>query len=130
MRKPIQTDAAPAAIGPYSQGNRVEGAGAWVFTAGQLGMDPKSGELVPGGIEPECRQAFANLKAVLEAGGSGLDQVIKVTVFLQSMSEFAAMNEIYKTVFAPPYPARSAIEVAALPKGGRVEVEAVALAKT
>jgi 2-iminobutanoate/2-iminopropanoate deaminase len=127
MRTAIQTDQAPAAIGPYSQGNRTEGARAMVFTAGQLGMDPRTGQLVTGGIGPECRRALDNLKAVLEAGGSGLDRVVKVTVFLQSMDEFAQMNEIYQSVFAPPYPARSAFAVAALPKGARVEIEAVAL---
>ncbi len=129
MRTAIQTDQAPAAIGPYSQGNRVVGARAMVFTAGQLGLDPKTGQLAPGGIEGECRQALANLKAVLEAGGSGLDRVVKVTVFLQTMDEFARMNDIYQSVFAPPYPARSAFAVAALPKGARVEIEAVALAE-
>jgi 2-iminobutanoate/2-iminopropanoate deaminase len=128
MRTAIQTDQAPAAIGPYSQGNRTTGTGAMVFTAGQLGMDPKSGQLVPGGIVPECRQALANLEAVLKAGGSGLDRVVKVTVFLQTMDEFPRMNEVYQSVFAPPYPARSAFAVAALPKGARVEIEAVALA--
>jgi len=128
MRTAIQTDQAPAAIGPYSQGNRVAGAHAMVFTAGQLGLDPKTGQLVEGGIEAECRQALANVKAVLAAGGSGLDRVVKVTVFLQTMDEFGRMNEVYQTVFAPPYPARSAFAVAALPKGARVEIEAVALA--
>jgi len=129
MRTAIQTDRAPAAIGPYSQGNRVEGARALVFTAGQLGMDPQTGQLVPGGIEAECRQALENLKAVLAAGGSGLERVVKVTVFLQSIDEFARMNEIYQGYFSAPYPARSAFAVAALPKGARVEIEAVAVAE-
>jgi 2-iminobutanoate/2-iminopropanoate deaminase len=128
MRMPIETPSAPAAIGPYSQGIRARAAGSLVFTAGQLGMDPATGALVPGGIEAETRQALENLKAVLAAGGSGLERVVKVTVFLQSMGEFAHMNEVYQSYFAPPFPARSAIEVAALPKGGRVEIEAVALA--
>lgn len=129
MRTAIQTDRAPAAIGPYSQGNRLEGARTLVFTAGQLGMDPRTGQLVPGGIEAECRQALENLKAVLAAGGSGLERVVKVTVFLQSMDEFGRMNEIYQSFFSAPYPARSAFAVAALPKGARVEIEAVAEAE-
>ena len=129
MRSAIQTDRAPAAIGPYSQGNRVEGARALVFTAGQLGMDPKTGQLVPGGIEAECRQALENVRGVLAAGGSGLDRVVKVTVFLQSMDDFARMNEVYQSFFAAPYPARSAFAVAALPKGARVEIEAIAVAE-
>ncbi len=127
MRSAVQTERAPAAIGPYSQGNRAEGARALVFTAGQLGMDPKTGQLVPGGIEAECRQALENVKAVLAAGGSGLDRVVKTTVFLQTMDDFARMNEVYQGFFAAPFPARSAVAVAALPKGARVEIEAIAV---
>ncbi len=125
MKEAIATTQAPAAIGPYSQGVTIRSAGL-VFTAGQLGMDPESGELVPGGIGPECQRALENLKQVVEAGGSSMDQVLKVTVFLAAMDEFAAMNEIYQSYFQSPYPARSAFQVAALPKGGRVEIEAVA----
>ena len=126
MRAEVRTGNAPAAIGPYSQAIHFE-AGGLVMTAGQLGMDPQSGALVGGGIEPECEQALKNLQAVLEAAGSGMDQVIKVTVFLADMGEFAQMNAIYERYFEAPFPARSAVQVAALPKGGRVEIEAVAL---
>jgi len=126
MKKAIVTDHAPAAIGPYSQGIVAKGA-SLLFTAGQLGMDPATGALVEGGIGAECKQALENLKAVLEAGGSGLDRVLKVTVFLASIDEFGQMNEIYQEYFPAPHPARSAFEVTALPKGGRVEIEAVAL---
>lgn len=126
MREAIQTDRAPGAVGPYSQGMRFEGR--LVVTAGQLGLDPATGALVPGGLEAECRQALENLRAVLEAGGSGLDRVVKTTVFLADMQDFAAMNAIYATCFRAPYPARSAFQVAALPKGARVEIEALAIA--
>ncbi len=126
MKEPIQTDGAPAAIGPYSQGIQAKGLAGLLFTAGQLGMDPATGELVRGGIGPESQRALENLKAVLQAGGSSLERVVKVTVFLASMEEFAAMNQIYATFFKEPFPARSAFEVAALPKNGRVEIEAVA----
>jgi 2-iminobutanoate/2-iminopropanoate deaminase len=124
MMEAVRTDRAPAAIGPYSQGMRC--TGGLIFTAGQLGMDPASGSLVPGGIEPECRRALENLRAVLEAAGSSLAGVVKVTVFLADMREFPAMNAVYETFFRAPYPARSAFQVAALPKNGRIEIEAVA----
>lgn len=130
MRSAIQTDQAPGAIGPYSQGNRVEGARTLVYTAGQLGLDPKTGQLVPGGIEAECRQALENVRAVLSAGGSSLDRVVKVTVFLQTMDDFTRMNGVYQEFFSAPYPARSAFAVAALPKGARVEIETVAVAES
>ncbi len=126
MKQAISTDKAPAAIGPYSQGVTAE-VGKLLFTAGQLGMDPATGALVPGGIGPECERALQNLRNVLEAGGSSMDQVLKVTVFLASMEEFAAMNEIYQSYFQSPYPARSAFQVAQLPKGGRVEIEAISV---
>lgn len=128
MKKAIVTPKAPAAIGPYSQGVTVRSTGL-LFTAGQLGMDPDRGELVSGGIGAECHRALENLKQVVEAGGSSMDQVLKVTVFLAAMDEFAAMNEIYQSYFQSPYPARSAFQVAALPKGARVEIEAVAAIK-
>jgi 2-iminobutanoate/2-iminopropanoate deaminase len=98
-----------------------------VFSSGQLGLDPLSGAIVEGGIEAETRQALLNLKAVLEAGGSGLDQVVKTTVFLRDIAEFARMNAVYAEFFKENPPARSAIQVAALPKNGAVEIEAVAL---
>jgi 2-iminobutanoate/2-iminopropanoate deaminase len=127
MKTEVRTAEAPAAIGPYSQGIRFAG-GELVVSAGQLGIDPETGELVPGGITAECERALKNLAAVLAAAGAGLDRVVKVTVFLADMGEFAAMNAVYERFFAAPFPARSAFQVAALPKGGRVEIEALALA--
>ncbi len=120
----VSTDKAPKAIGPYSAGVTT---GHFVFTAGQLGMDPASGDLVEGGVQAQTRQALTNLKAILDAAGSGLDQVVKTTVFLQDINEFGAMNAVYGEFFTGDYPARSAIQVAALPKGAAVEIEAVAL---
>lgn len=124
MRKQIQTDAAPAAIGPYSQAMV---CGDLVFTAGQIGIDPGTGQVAAGGIAAETEQVLRNLAAVLDAAGSGMDRVCKVTVFLADMGEFAIMNEVYGQHFPAPAPARSAIEAAALPKGVRVEMECVAL---
>lgn len=123
-KKIITTDQAPKAIGPYSAG---VSTGHLVFTAGQLGMDPYTSELVRGGIQEQTRQALKNLKAVLEAAGSNLSLVIKTTVYLQDISEFSLMNDVYGTFFTENFPARSAFQVAALPKGAAVEIEAVAL---
>jgi len=120
----ISTEKAPKAIGPYSTG---VSTGHLVFTAGQLGIDPTSGKMVEGGIQEQTRQALSNLKAVLEAAGSGLEWVIKTTVFLQDIGEFKLMNEVYGTFFTKEFPARSAIQVAALPLRAAVEIEAVAL---
>ncbi len=120
----IVAEKAPKAIGPYSAGIRANG---FVYTAGQLGMNPETGELVPGGIEAETRQALRNLSSVLEAGGASLEAVVKTTVFLRDMNEFAAMNRVYAEFFGAKPPARSAIQAAALPRGGAVEIEAVAL---
>jgi 2-iminobutanoate/2-iminopropanoate deaminase len=115
---------APKAIGPYSAGVKI---GNFVYTAGQLGIDPKAGGFVEGGIEAETRQALENLKAVLEAAGSSLANVIKTTVFLRDMDEFAAMNAVYAEFFTENFPARSAVQVARLPLDGAVEIEAVAV---
>lgn len=123
-KKIVTADKAPKPIGPYSAGVTT---GHLVFTAGQLGMNPENGELVEGGIQTETRQALNNLKAVLEAAGSSLSLVIKTTVFLKDIDEFGLMNEVYGTFFTENFPARSAFQVAALPKGGSVEIEAVAL---
>lgn len=123
-RQIVSTEQAPAAIGPYSQAQRF---GPFVFTAGQLGLDPATGALVPGGIEAETRQVWANLAAVLAAAGSSVGQIIKTTVFLTDLSEFAAMNAVYAEQFSGSFPARSTIQVAALPKGGRVEIEVIAV---
>ena len=124
MKRQIATACAPAAIGPYSQGMAV---GDFVFTSGQIPLDPKTGVFVEGGIQEQTRQALLNVKAVLEAAGSSMDKVIKTTVFLQNMGDFSAMNEVYAAFFEGSIcPARSAVEVAALPKGALVEIEAIA----
>lgn len=120
----VQTDNAPRAIGPYSIAVRV---GDFVYTSGQIGLDPKTGTMVDGGIEAETRQVLKNLQAVVEAAGLTLDDVVKTTVFLKDMGDFAAMNAIYAEFFKENPPARSAVQVAALPKGGLVEIEAVAI---
>lgn len=119
----ITTEKAPKAIGPYSVANQL---GQLVFASGQLGLDPVSGQLVMGGVEAETRQALTNLRNVLEAAGSSLDQVLKTTVFLQDMNDFAKMNAVYAEFFTANHPARSTVQVAALPKGGLVEIEAIA----
>jgi 2-iminobutanoate/2-iminopropanoate deaminase len=120
----VVTEKAPAAVGPYSQAIR---AGQVVYTAGQLGIVPGTKEFAGPDIETQTRQALQNLEAVLEAAGSGLAQVLKTTVFLADMGEFARMNAVYSAFFADSPPARSAVQAAALPLGGRVEIEAVAL---
>ena len=114
---------APNAVGPYSLAVKT---GNLVFTAGQLGMDAATGALVDGGVQAQTKRALENLQAVLKEAGSDLANVIKVTVFLQDMNDFGAMNEVYATFFTSNPPARSAVEVAALPKGGLVEIEAIA----
>jgi 2-iminobutanoate/2-iminopropanoate deaminase len=119
----VATSGAPRAIGPYSQALR---AGGFLFTAGQVGFDPATGELVDGGIAEQTRQVLQNIRAILEAGNSNLAQVVKTTVFLVDMADFAAMNEVYAEVFGAHRPARSTVAVAALPRGARVEIEAVA----
>ncbi len=124
-RRIVKTELAPAAIGPYSQG--VAAAG-WVFTAGQLGLDPRTGELAGDTAAAQARQALANAQAVVAAAGLTLADVVKVTVFLKDMGDFAAVNEVYRTFFAEAPPARSAVEVARLPKDGLVEVEMIACA--
>ena len=121
----IQTDNAPAAIGPYSQGVKVT-SGELLFTAGQIPMDPETGELVSGDIQVQTRRVLENLKAVVEAGGSSLDKVVKVTVFLKDMNDFAAMNEVYGGFFGENPPARSAVQVARLPKDVGIEIECIA----
>ena len=123
-REVIVSDQAPKAIGPYSIG--VQG-GHFVFTSGQLGLDPVTGNLVEGGIEAETRLVFANLRTVLQAAGSDLEHVVKTTVYLQDINDFSRMNEIYSKYFTEAPPARSAFQVGKLPKGAAVEIEAVAI---
>jgi len=123
----VSSASAPPAAGPYSQAVRI---GDVVYTAGQLGNNPETGALVAGGIAAETEQAIKNTAAVLEAAGTDLTQVVKTSVFLQNMNDFPAMNAIYATYFAPPgvvAPARSTVQVAALPKGGLFEIDVVAL---
>ena len=123
-KKIISTDKAPKAIGPYSQAIRTENL---VFTAGQVGFDPATMEIAGGGIEAQTRQVLTNLKHVLESADSGLNFVVKATVFLQDMNDFAKMNAVYSEFFPENPPARSTVAVAALPRGALVEIECVAL---
>ena len=124
-REVVETDAAPKAIGPYEQGIR---SGGFVFTSGQIALDPKTGQLIEGGIALETEQVLKNLKSVLEAAGSSLDQVVKATVFLKNMSDFQAMNEVYGRYLGSAKPARSTVAVAGLPKDALVEIDLIALA--
>ncbi|GAC1670471.1 MAG: RidA family protein [Candidatus Limnocylindrales bacterium] len=121
-RQAIQTNGAPAAIGPYSQAIR---SGEFVFCSGQLGLDPSSGELVEG-IEAQASRSLRNLQSVLDAAGLGFDDLVKTTIFLADMNDFTTVNAVYATFMPEPPPARSTIAVAALPKGGLVEIEAIA----
>jgi len=123
MKIAVSTEKAPAAIGPYSQGIR---AGGLVITSGQLPIDPATG-VFPEGIEAQTRQSLLNCQAVLQAGGAELENVIKTTVFLSDMNNFAAMNSVYATFFTEGCPARSAVEVARLPKDALVEIECIAV---
>ena len=124
MKEIIKSVNAPAAVGPYSIAVK---AGGMVFTAGQLGINPETNKLVDGGIEAQTVQAFENLKEVLSSAGATLNNVVKVTVFLNKMSDFKTVNGIYAKYFTGDFPARSAIEVSALPLGAEVEIEAVAV---
>jgi len=124
-RQIISTEQAPAAIGPYSQG--VVAGGQFIFTAGQIPINPKTGELVQGDIQTQTRQVLENIKAVLKASNAGLEDAVKTTVFLSDMNDFAAMNEIYAEYFPQNPPARSAVQVARLPKDVKIEIECVAV---
>ena len=124
VRVSVQTDHAPAAIGPYSQAIK---AGGFVFASGQIPTDPATGEFVAGGVAEQTEQVLKNLAAVLEAAGSGLDKVVKTTVFLADMKDFGAMNEVYAKFFTSEPPARSTVAAAGLPRGARVEIDAVAV---
>jgi reactive intermediate/imine deaminase len=121
-KQAISTPAAPAAIGPYSQAIRT---GNLVFLSGQIPLDPTTGQLVSGEIEAEARRVFDNLRAVAQAAGGSLDQAVKVNVYLTDLAHFTRVNEIMASYFTQPFPARAAVQVAALPRGARVEVECV-----
>lgn len=123
MKQVIHTDKAPAAIGPYSQAIQI---GQLLFTSGQVPIDPETGAIVEGGIQEQARQSLNNIKAILNAAGTNMGAVVKTTVFLQDMNDFAAMNEVYGEFFQEPYPARSAVQVGRLPKDALVEIEAIA----
>ena len=125
MKREIKTKKAPQAIGPYSQAIEANG---FVFASGQIAIDPSTGELSTGTVEEQTRLVLNNLKAVLEAAGTSLDNVVKCTVFLQDMSDFSKMNTVYGEFLKPPYPARAAVQVARLPKDVKVEIEAIATA--
>lgn len=122
--KALSTTAAPAAIGPYSQAIM---AGDTVYVSGQLPINPSTGEFAEGGIKEQARQSLNNIKNILAEAGMTMQQVVKVTVLMTNMSDFAAVNEVYAEFFSAPYPARSAFAVAALPKGGAIEIEAIAV---
>ena len=124
-RESVQTDKAPKAIGPYEQAIKANG---FIYTAGQIPIDPKTANLVEGDISAQTRQVLENLKAVLEAGGSALDRVVKATVFLKNIADFAAMNDVYAQYLGSAKPARSTVAVAELPRGALVEIDLVALA--
>jgi len=123
-REVLIPERAPKPLGPYSHGVR---SGSWVFSSGTIGNDPATGKLVPGGVAAETRQALTNLSGTLRAGGSSLPQVVKTTVFLIDLGQFAAMNAVYAEFFPQDPPARSTIQVGALPGGAAVEIEAVAV---
>ena len=120
--KTINTDNAPAAIGPYSQ---AAVAGDMLYVSGQIPLDPSSGEVVDGGVSAQAKQVLENLKAVVEAAGSDLSKVVKVTIYITDMGQFAVVNEIYGTYFSSPFPARACVEVSQLPKGVEVEMDAI-----
>lgn len=124
MKKAINTDKAPKAIGPYSQAIATNGM---IFASGQIPIDPATGELNTGSIEDQTRLVLNNLKAVLDEGGCNFDDVVKCTVFLEDMDDFSQMNTVYAEFFNPPYPARAAVQVARLPKDVKVEIEAIAV---
>ena len=125
MTKVISTDKAPAAIGPYSQAiDACTDVGGFVFTSGQIPVDPTTGK-IPEGVEAQANQAFTNLRNLIEASGQSIDKVVKTTVFIKNMDDFGVINEIYAKYFTTPYPARSCVEVARLPKDVLLEVEAI-----
>jgi len=131
VKTPLNVPNAPKAIGPYSQAQvvRLHGGNRMVFTSGQIGLDPATGEIVAGGISEQTRRVLQNLRAVLEGAGLGFTDVVKTTVYLADMQDFSAMNEIYATAFGVSLPARTTIAAAGLPKGARIEIDAVAVGR-
>ena len=123
MRQAVSSEFAPAAIGPYSQAIR---AGSLLFVSGQIPLDPRTGALVEGDIAAQTHQVFGNLRAILEAGGATFDNVVRTTVYLADMNDFATVNEIYGTYFSSPAPARATVQAARLPKDARVEIDLIA----
>ncbi len=123
MREAVSTPSAPKAIGPYSQGVR---AGSLLFVSGQVPIDPATGNLVEGDIAAQTRRVFQSIGAILTAGGASFDHVVRTTVFLADMNDFAAMNEVYGTFFAAPFPARATVQVSRLPKDARIEIDVIA----
>jgi 2-iminobutanoate/2-iminopropanoate deaminase len=126
MKQVLNTEKAPKALGPYSQGIK---AGCLIFLSGQLGLDPKTNDFAAGGIVEQTRQSLTNLKHVIESAGSSMENVVKTTVFLKDMNDFQAMNSVYGEFFKSEPPARSTVQVAALPKNGMVEIEAIVKAE-
>jgi 2-iminobutanoate/2-iminopropanoate deaminase len=123
VRRTIATDRAPRAIGPYVQAVQV---GEWIFVSGQIALDPETGDLVPGGIEEQTERVLQNLRAILEAAGSSLEKVVKTTVYLADLNDFAKMNEVYARYFPGEKPARATVEVSRLPRDARIEMDAIA----
>jgi 2-iminobutanoate/2-iminopropanoate deaminase len=123
MKKAVATPHAPQAIGPYAQAVRAD---RWVFCSGQIGLDPSTGQLVSGGVAAETERVLANLEAVLEAAGGSLADVVRTTIYLVDLSNFAAVNEVYGARFRQPFPARATVGVSALPRGAHVEIDAIA----
>jgi 2-iminobutanoate/2-iminopropanoate deaminase len=126
MKQALFTEKAPAAIGPYSQALRT---GEWIFISGQIPLDPVSGQIVQGDVTAQSERVMKNLDALLAAAGSSFADVVKTTVYLVDLAHFAAVNEVYARWFEPPYPARATVQVAALPRGALVEIDAIAIAR-
>lgn len=124
MKTPVTTSDAPQAIGPYSQAVR---SGPWLFLSGQIGLDPRSGTLVDGGVAAEAERVLENLRAVLRAGDGSLGHIVRTTIYLTDLNDFGLVNDVYARYFEPPFPARVTVGVAALPRGARIEIDALAV---